>query len=251
MRLIINGDDFGLNKNCSSAIALAMQKGLISDTTMMANGACFDAAVALAKEQGFFDRIGIHFNLTEGEPLTRAIGRDPLFVQNGSFHKGYTKEPCRLDETQKDMLFRELCAQAERLLSAGIAITHADSHHYIHNYTYLAPIVAEVCRKYGIGRIRLNRTLDTPLRPHVTEGRVDNGYWREQGFVTTEHFGRLSDFRELAVPDNTEIMVHPDSDRDGRLIDRTAVADGFPCGEELDIIASLGEDISLISYRDL
>ena len=71
--IIINGDDFGMNRRCSTAIAAAFDKGLITDTTMMANGDCFEYAVALAREKGFFDRIGIHFNLTEGTPLTKGI----------------------------------------------------------------------------------------------------------------------------------------------------------------------------------
>ena len=103
----------------------------------------------------------------------------------------------------------------------------------VHNLLYLAPIVAGVCREYGVGRIRLNRTFSTPERPMVTEGRIGNSYWREQGFVTCEHFGRLSDVIGRPIPDNTEIMVHPDFDKDGNLIDRTGIEDGCPVGVPL------------------
>ena len=45
--VIINADDFGLNEHCSLAIAEAFKKGLITDTTMVANGEYFDDAVAV------------------------------------------------------------------------------------------------------------------------------------------------------------------------------------------------------------
>ena len=38
MSIFINGDDFGMNKSCTLAIAEAIEKGLIDGTTMMANG---------------------------------------------------------------------------------------------------------------------------------------------------------------------------------------------------------------------
>ncbi len=56
-RVIINGDDFGMNKRCTLAIAQAFGEGLITDTTIMANGELFDYALSLARQQGFSDRI--------------------------------------------------------------------------------------------------------------------------------------------------------------------------------------------------
>lgn len=249
-RLTVNGDDFGMNERCSRAIARAFDEGMITDTTMMANGAYFDEAVALAGERGFSDKIGIHFNITEGEPLTEAIKDLPAFVSDGRFHKQYLKRPYPLSGDESDAVYRELCAQIERIRSAGISVTHADSHHYIHNDSYLAPIVARVCREYGINKIRLNRTFDTAQRPRVTENRIENSWWREQGFMTTAHFGRLADVKEIAVPDSTEIMVHPDLDREGCLIDRTGMTGGFATGERLYALRDI-PDVILCGYCDL
>ena len=233
-RVTINGDDFGMNQSCTQAIIRAIHDGLITDTTMMANGTYFNEAAALAKSEGVTDRIGIHFNLTEGQPLTREIGEVPLFVKDGSFHRDFLYHPRALNETESGAVFAELCAQVQRIVDHGLSITHADSHHYFHTYMALAPIVAEVCQKYGIDKIRLNRTIDTPAHPVVTEYRIDNRYWRGQGFLTTAYFGRFADLFDTDVPNGTEILVHPDFDRDGRLIDRTAVVDGFSSGNVLD-----------------
>ena len=230
-RIIINGDDYGMNERVSRAIAQAFREGLITHTTMLANGAYFDAAIRLAREEGFFDRIGVHFNLTEGEPLTGDIGMIDDFVTDGRFNKRYLSCPRPLSPVEREAVFAELSAQAVRLERAGIRVTHADSHHYIHTLTEIAPIVAELCARRGIRRVRLNRTFDTAERPRVTEGRVDNGFWRE-GFDTTERFGRLSDVRD-GIPAGTEVMVHPDFDRGGALIDRIGMRDGYPTGENL------------------
>lgn len=227
-RLIVNGDDFGMNERCSRAIAFALREGLITHASMMANGAFFDGAIVLAREHGFFDRIGVHFNLTEGEPLTEAICRIPDFVSDRRFHKQYMKVPRPLSRDEQDAVFQELFAQAERLREAGVGMAHADSHHYVHNLVFLAPIVARVCKATGVARVRLARTFDTREHPRVTENRIDNAWWRGEGFVTTEHFGRLSDVWNAVVPDNTEIMTHPDFDDRGVLVDRTTIINGRP-----------------------
>ena len=250
-RVTINGDDFGMNESCTKAILRALREGLITDTTMMANGSFFDEAVRMAKEFGLTDRIGVHFNLTEGRPLTDGITRAPLFVKNGVFHRAFLQQPRELNEAERKAVFAELYAQAERIRDAGIAITHADSHHYLHTYQTLAPIFAEVCRQCGIDSIRLNRTLDTPAHPRVTDGRIDNRFWREQGLRTAEHFGRYPDLLDLEIPDRTEILVHPDLDKGGRLIDRTAVVDGCPSGMLLDGEIYREKSLTLCRYQEL
>jgi len=230
-RIIINGDDYGMNESVSRAIARAFREGLITHTTMLATGAYFDAAILLAREEGFLDRIGVHFNLTEGEPLTEDIRRIADFVTDGRFNKRYLSHPRPLNPVEREAVLNELTVQAERLENAGVRAVHADSHHYIHTYSEIAPIVAALCAQRGIRRIRLNRTFDMPERPCITEGRMDNGFWRGR-FDTTERFGRLADVRD-GIPDDTEVMVHPDFDRSGMLIDRTGMQDGYPTGERL------------------
>lgn len=233
MSLFINGDDFGMSKSCTLAIAEAIEKELIDGTTMMANGEYFDEAAALAASLGFAGKIGVHLNLTEGAPLTEEIKTVSAFVAGGRFHKEYLKKPCPLTEREQAAVFIELAAQIKRIRQAGINVIRADSHHYIHTFVHIAPLVAEVCRKNGIKRIRINRTFDTPERPIMTDGRIDNSFWCARGFETTAHFGRMSDVELGKIPDDTEIMVHPDYDKNGVLIDRTGTADGYPTGVQI------------------
>ena len=236
MKQIINGDDLGLNESCSRAIAEALSEGLITHTTMMATGEYFEGAAKTARKQGFSDRVGIHFNLTEGRPLTKEILCFEAFVRDGRFHKDYLRRPRPLTDPEKAAVIIELTAQVDRLRREGFPVSRADSHHYVHTFIELAPLFAQVCRKHGIRRVRINRTFHTSERPMITEGMMPNDWWREQGFDTTAHFGRLSDAVAFGIPDDTEIMVHPDFDRNGVLIDRTGIRDGFPTGTPLSII---------------
>src|SRR5699024_9671925 len=72
-RVIINADDFGLSHDENRTIIAAFQQGLISSATLMANMPAFVEACALTREHGLQGRVGLHFNLTYGRPLSTAI----------------------------------------------------------------------------------------------------------------------------------------------------------------------------------
>ena len=248
-KVTINADDFGLNKHCSEAIADAFDKGLVTDTTMMATGEYFDEAAELAKERGFIDKIGIHLNLTEGVPLTDDIKSCPRFVKNGRFHKEYDRTK-KLTAEESAAICKELSAQADRIQRAGIVITHADSHHHIHTGIFIAPIVVKVCKEHGIDKIRLHRNAGRiSFIKRLVKQRY-NKWLRDQGFVTTDHFAYVMDIDGFDVPDNTEIMVHPDFDRDGDLIDRRGVENGYPIGNPIPPYGAQ-PNIILRGYKEL
>ncbi|MBQ3330678.1 MAG: ChbG/HpnK family deacetylase [Ruminococcus sp.] len=246
-RIIINGDDFGMNERCSRAIAEAFRKGLITDTTAMMNGEWIDEALELARENGFDDRIGIHLNLTEGKPLTEKICRFSDFVADGSFNKQAMKLNRELTAAEEEAVYAELAEQIRRLEKAGIVITHADSHHYVHNSLYLLPVVKRVCKDRGIAKLRLRRDLCALDAVKAFDTAVYNVSLRESGFITTEHFGRPEDIAGRDIPDGAELLVHPDYDRDGILIDRRGIADGYPVGDALPDFGS-HNDAELIDY---
>ena len=86
MKVIVNADDFAGTVSCSDAIYYAFQCGLITDTTMMANGVAFNRAIEyITSDNDFKKRIGIHINLTSGTPLTAAIGKCPRLVRDNHF----------------------------------------------------------------------------------------------------------------------------------------------------------------------
>lgn len=227
--IIINADDFGLNEHCSKAIAQAFWEGKITDTTMMATGEYFDEAVVLAKEQGFIDNIGIHLNLTEGEPLTEDIKACPRFVTDGRFNKAYNRNK-NLTGDEKAAIYKELTAQVEKIQSAGIMITHADSHHHIHTGIFVAPIAVQVCKEHGIDKMRLCKNIGKSYEMNRNEADSFNLWLVEQEVSTTTYFAYADDVISIDIPNNTEILLHPDFDADGGLIDRRGMVNSIPTG---------------------
>ena len=68
-QLIVNADDFGLTEQVSRGIVDAHRKGIVTSTTLMANGGAFDAAVAMGRRE-YQLAIGVHLNLTQGVPVS-------------------------------------------------------------------------------------------------------------------------------------------------------------------------------------
>ena len=248
-RVIVNADDFGLNEHCSKAIAQAFERGLVTNATIIANGEYFDEAVLLCNEKGFYDRIGIHFNLYNGEPLTDDIKKCRTFVSDGRFH-GKISRTKPLSKKEKAAVYKELTAQIKKVKNAGIKVTHADSHHHIHTGIFIAPVFSKVCKENGIGKVRLHRNIGkiSPVKRIVK--KIYNIWLHANGFATVDYFGSLYDIKYADVADKTEIMVHPDYDARGILIDRTGETDGIPSGERLPDL-KLEKGVTFSSYGEL
>src|SRR5450631_824067 len=63
--LIVNADDFGMTEGTNQAIVDAYQTGIVTSTSLLANGYSFDHAVNLARQFPGLG-IGVHLTLTEG-----------------------------------------------------------------------------------------------------------------------------------------------------------------------------------------
>lgn len=248
---IVNADDYGLTESCSKAIAEAFQKNIITSTTACANGAYIEQALVLAKEKGFMDQIGIHINLTEGRPLTQKIAQDSFFCEKGLFHGKIN----RLKKPTKEQLAEireEVIAQIERLIMIGYKISHADSHHHIHTCIYFEDTIKDVLFKYGIRKIRIHRNVGRiPLYKKIIKNWY-NRKLKKQGVIVCDFFGGLGDFLGY---DNCqkvcEIMVHPDYNPQGELIDRVEQKQTGNYGEILENVQTFLKEKEKISYKDL
>src|SRR5260370_42001074 len=65
-RLIVNADDFGLTENVNRGILDAHREGIVTRTTLLANGMAFESAVA-AGEPFYRPRVGGAPKPTGGE----------------------------------------------------------------------------------------------------------------------------------------------------------------------------------------
>ena len=114
--VIINADDFGQTISCTKAIYDAFEIGLITDTTMVANGDALDLACEyINKNKRFSNHIGCHLVLTEGKPISKSILSNNKFVDNNGYFTNYFLKKTSffkfLSKKDKSDLFEELNAQ--------------------------------------------------------------------------------------------------------------------------------------------
>src|SRR6202035_1894274 len=79
-RLIVNADDFGFTAGVNRAIAEAHTNGIVTSSTLMANGSAFNDAIRFAKQLPELS-VGCHVVLIDGEPVLDAV-RLPSITSN-------------------------------------------------------------------------------------------------------------------------------------------------------------------------
>lgn len=68
--LIVTADDMGICEERNQGIVKAMREGVVTQTSVIANGLAAEEGVALLKKYGLIKgRLGLHLNLTEGRPI--------------------------------------------------------------------------------------------------------------------------------------------------------------------------------------
>lgn len=144
-RLIINADDFGLTLGINRAIAELHRAGVLTSATLMATGPAFDDAVAIAHS---FPTLGVgcHIVLTDGMPVSPSSEIPSLLGPDGIHFRpsllSFIRDLLlgRIDEKE---IAREARAQMQRLRTAGIAITHIDTHKHTHLFpAVLRPLLS-------------------------------------------------------------------------------------------------------------
>jgi hopanoid biosynthesis associated protein HpnK len=154
----VNADDFGFTGGVNRAIFDAHTRGIVTSCTLMANGPAFDDAVQLAKQLPKLS-VGCHVVLIDGEPVLDA-DRLSTIVTNKT-------KPARFTKNLKSFAARaltgrmaaheieaETTAQIRKIQSAGVAVSHLDSHKHTHLFPSVLRPVLRAARACGIHAIR-------------------------------------------------------------------------------------------------
>lgn len=232
LKLIVNADDFGLNKKINKEIIRSYKFGIVRSASLMANGNAFDDAVEYIKQNPQLD-IGIHLTLTGEHPaadsgiVSSLLGKDKKFFSNASeFAKKYFAWKISLDEVKL-----EFNHQIIKILDNKIKISHIDSHQHIHILPAIFKIVAELSNKYKIKYIRLprenfqfyfvKRFLSMKRLAQLFSINTVCRFVPMHGFFTTDYFsgfylgGRISRenlislIHKLPATGICELMCHP------------------------------------------
>jgi len=128
--LLLCADDYGLTQGIDGAIAGLVQAGRLGAFSCLSNGPAWqrDApAVAGLRSQA---QAGLHFNLTEGRPLSPALAR--LWPQMPSLPRLLLD--AHLRRLPLDAVAAELAAQWQAFVAAsGAAPDFIDGHQHVHH----------------------------------------------------------------------------------------------------------------------
>jgi predicted glycoside hydrolase/deacetylase ChbG (UPF0249 family) len=217
IRLIVNADDFGFTSDVNEGIIEAHRNGILTATTLMANGCAFDHAVALVRQTPSLD-VGCHLVLVQGKSVLDPNRDLPATIP----------ELLRHLIARKISVYDELSAQVRRIARAGIRPTHLDTHKHTHLLPPVLDAVARIAHEFRIPWVRRPFDFGIASGARITKGAVAVGmritrpaFTRALGELrTTDHFtgfqitGSLhgpSLIETLArLPDGlTEFMCHP------------------------------------------
>ena len=288
-RLVVNADDFGMADSINEGILEAHRRGIVTSTTLLANGVAFERAVAMAQAAPKLG-VGVHLNLTQGRPLS-----DPASIASLVNRKGeFSRQPAALlrgalsGRVSLAEVERELSAQIEKVRDAGIAITHLDGHKHVHMLPGIFRVVVRLAKNYGIAGVRWaserrgglwallrrNRPAAASIVKQSVKSRAlafmtrdSRAMLREARLQFPMHFYGITqtgflDDHELGVilgnlaEGTRELMCHPgceDPVLDPRMTrlraERQRELDALTRPETLQLTARLG--IELIDYRGL
>lgn len=226
--LIINADDFGMNAEVNASILKSINAGLATTTTMLVNLSGFDDACNIAEKYDIKKRIGLHVNLTEGVPLTDEMKRCHTFCDSEGRYvfKKNEKRIWWLDSECQKAVYGEIEAQIRKCRSAGIEISHADSHNHMHEEPGLILLFIEVLKKHNIPYLRKVKNMSY----HSTFAKrgyryVCNGFIDSYNGNGVNYFGSINEYlnarskRLLRNGSVVELMVHPGKNISGDIID--------------------------------
>jgi len=240
--LIVNADDLGWTDGINRGIVEAFHHGIVTSTSLLANGAAFAGGVAAARSAPGLG-VGVHLNLSDGPPIAERETVTTLLNMNGELAGG--PESLLLRRARRGLLLDEVenewDAQIQKVRDAGIAPTHVDGHKHVHMLPGLFEIALRLAKRHGIGAIRvsleassLRAALSSGSRRHagvvMKQGVQARGLKllardaREQaehaGISTADYFCGIAQTGELtregverfvkSLPEGTtELMCHP------------------------------------------
>lgn len=223
--LVTNADDFGFTRDVNEGIVMAHRDGILTATTLMANGDAFDHAVQLASQTPTLD-IGCHLVLIGGQSLL-----DPDRCLPSSIF-----DLTRQVYADNINIYEELAAQVRTIVATGIVPTHLDTHKHTHLLPPVFNAVRRVALDFNIPWVRRPIDFPAPVKAELGQ-RITGSLIRHfgpkmdfTGLRHTDHFwgfaatGRLDsaalvDVMQYIPHGVTELMTHP-----GHLTDQLRAA---------------------------
>ncbi|CBG88086.1 chitin disaccharide deacetylase [Citrobacter rodentium] len=241
--LIVNADDFGLSKGQNYGIVEACRHGVVTSTTALVNGDAIEHAAQLSRELPTL-AVGMHFVLTLGKPLSEMPG----LAREGRLGK-WIWQMAEEDTLPLDEIAHELECQYQRFIDLfGREPVHLDSHHHVHMFPQIFPLVARFAAERGVA-LRIDRRLvpqDAELPATLRSSQeFSSDFYGEE--ISEALFLEVLDASAAREEASLEVMCHP------AFIDNTLRQSAYcyPRLTELEVLtsASLKYAIAERGYR--
>jgi len=172
--LIVNADDLGWTEGVNRGILESFNHGIVTSTSLLANGAAFAGAVQAARSAPGL-AVGVHLNLTDGPPLANREAVASLLNNAGEFAS--SPESLLLRRARRSLLLEDVesewDAQIQKVRNAGISPTHLDGHKHVHMLPGLFEVALKLAKRHQIGAIRVSLEASS-LRAALSSGSKKN-----------------------------------------------------------------------------
>ncbi len=235
-RLIVSGDDLGLHEAINRGVIEAHERGIVTSASVVACGRAFDHACGLVASWPSLD-LGAHLTLVEESPI---LGREVLktLAPGGRFPRSYRQLFLELLAGRIEIreVEWELEAQIQRLLKAGLKVTHLDSHQHTHLFPALRTVLLNLAERHGLRGIRAATRVTpmatkfgvflAPLAKKASMEAIARGLKSPDTLWLPATSGRVTAAQLLEgiphLPEGvTELVVHPG-------FDQAALASEYP-----------------------
>ena len=216
LKIIINADDFGCNKQITEEIQRLLLAKKITSTTIMANGRFLNNAADFALKHPEFS-YGAHLCLSEFASLTQSdtLKKYGIIDERGDFVKFRIFQIRHFPEDLLLAIKQELIQQITMLKEKGLVLSHIDSHHHVHTIYPLKNIFVEIAKQFQIKYIRRGTEFNSfRAKLHIKqfwERRALNKYYSSE-LITTDLFLPFSQISLLFKKQSiriVELMCHP------------------------------------------
>lgn len=155
MPLLINADDFGLTPGVNRSVVELHRAGVLTSATLMATGAFFDDAAALAHATPTLE-VGCHVVLVNGLPALDPAQIPSLCPDGRCFRPmlGRFAVDLHLGRVRAAEIEAEAAAQIRRLQHAGLRVSHVDTHKHTHLFPRVLRPLLQAARACGVPAIR-------------------------------------------------------------------------------------------------
>ncbi len=148
-QLIVNADDYGLTAGVSAGIRRAYTNGILTSTTALMNWPNIEAELKIAEAECPMLGIGVHLNLTSGDPVL-SPAQVPTLMNVLDQHDHGLHRLDLIGQLNMQEVQAEWRAQIEKFVCAtSHTPDHLDSHHHSSYYTpELCSLMLDLAREY-------------------------------------------------------------------------------------------------------